>query len=105
MATVPGDTVAFLVDEQERKNMNVMKAANINISTSFDYGGTPRFIYYSKKNVKFFYDLETFEETADRYPLAVITAEDYLKLKTVDTFGSSRVKECEIDNWRGYRLK
>lgn len=105
MATVPGDTVAFLVDEQERKNMNVMKAADINISTSFDYGGTPRFIYYSKKNVKFFYDLETFEETADRYPLAVITAEDYLKLKTVDTFGSSRVKECEIDNWRGYRLK
>ncbi len=105
MATVPGDTVAFFVDEQERKNMVAMKSANINISTSFDYGGTPRFIYYSRKKVDFFYDFETFEQAADRYPLAVITAEDYLKLKTVDKFGSSRVKECEFDNWQGYRLK
>jgi 4-amino-4-deoxy-L-arabinose transferase-like glycosyltransferase len=105
MEQVPGDSVAFFVDEQERKNMVAMKSANINISTSFDYGGTPRFIYYSKKKVDFFYTFESFEQAADKYPLAVITAEDYLKLKTVDQFGSSRIKECEFDNWQGYRLK
>lgn len=105
MATVPGNSVAFFVDEQERNNMVAMKSANINISTSFDYGGTPRFIYYSRKNVDFFYDFESFEQAADKYPLAVITTEDYLKLKTVDQFGSSRIKECEFDNWQGYRLK
>ncbi|MCX7996253.1 MAG: hypothetical protein N2691_00635 [Patescibacteria group bacterium] len=76
IAKLPGDRIAFLVDENERKIKQVFEAAQIGISSSFIYGGSPAFVYYSKKQVAFFYDVDSFRMKYSSYPLAVFALAD-----------------------------
>lgn len=99
VSTLKGKTVAVLASEQERSTRQIMEAAGISISTSFDYGGMPRFLYYSNKEIDFIYSLETFDQVAGSFDIAMLTAPDYLKLPNVDAFGSSRTKRCEFGQW------
>lgn len=69
-------TVAFLVDEQERQNKQVFEAAQIGISSSFIYGGSPAFVYYSGSHIDFYYDVNSFKKDFSKADIAVITKKD-----------------------------
>ena len=99
ISQLQGKRIAVLANEQERLNRSVMEAAGINISTSFDYGGMPRFLYYSNKNVAFYYKTDTFEASSKDYDIVMVTQKDYLLLKTVDELGANRVQRCNNDAW------
>lgn len=55
VALLPGSDVLFMVNDQERRNRNVVEAAQLQTSSSFTYGGSPAFVFYVNKRVDYFY--------------------------------------------------
>ncbi len=86
-------TLGILVDEQERKNRNFLEAAHYDTTSSFYYGGSPSFVYYSQKKVHFYYDPSDFTLHYREYPLLVFTKQDA-------TMNLSKFKVvCETEHW------
>ncbi|NTU46131.1 hypothetical protein HGA88_00745 [Candidatus Roizmanbacteria bacterium] len=93
LSKLPQKKIAFLVDEDERKIQNVLEASHLAISTSFNYGGTPSFVYYAKKPVHFYYSIQKFNAEKAAYPLVVIAKKD---LPTIQVSG---VQNCVTQTW------
>lgn len=91
---LPGTSVAFLVDKAERDVQNVIEAANINIGSSFIYGGSPAFVYHSQKKVTFFYKPEDFVKAQSKFDLIAITQEDR------DLLDLTKDSSCRIGQWQ-----
>jgi hypothetical protein len=90
---LPGQSIAFLVDDGERKVKNVLEAGNIQIGSSFIYGGSPAFVYHSKKDITFFYDEKKFMSGKNSSDYLVISSDDKVRLKiTGKTI-------CREDKW------
>lgn len=96
VAKQPGKEVALLVDEEQRKIKNVFETAQIGISSSFIYGGTPSFVYYSGKQVRFFYDTNNFLKEHRSYPLAMLSDGDAVNLFSGISLGEP---VCQEDAW------
>ena len=89
----PGKTVAFMVDDGERKVRNILEAGNIQIGSSFIYGGSPAYVYHSKKAIIFFYDEKKFTAQRNQSDYSVIHKDDKERLKA-----QGKVL-CESGNW------
>jgi len=72
--------LAFLVDQDGRKNYCFLTKNNLNTETTFIYGTSPSFVYYSDKKVDFFYDEEKFKREYQKYRLVAVQKEDILNL-------------------------
>jgi len=95
-----GTTLAFLVSPQERQNQNVVEAAQLQTATSFLYGGSPSFVYYSQKKVEHFYKVERFEEEFMTYDGIVYNLEDQTRLGLIyPKIKKLYKKTCIEDNW------
>lgn len=74
--------VHFLVLPQERKNAHVLEAANLQVSTSFRYGGATGFVYSSKlKNIEFIYDTSKFNKELPKMRYLIIDISDIKLIK------------------------
>lgn len=93
---MPGDNVAFLVDDDERKIKNVLEAAHYQTQSSFYYGGSPSFVFYLNKKMDYFYNIEDFITKKSQYPLIAYSVKDQNKLmiKTKPV--------CQYGDWLGY---
>ncbi|KXK09569.1 MAG: hypothetical protein UZ22_OP11002001034 [Microgenomates bacterium OLB23] len=58
VARIESDRVLIMVNDQERRNRNVVEAAQLQTFSSFIYGGSPAFIYYSEKPVAHYYRVD-----------------------------------------------
>ena len=98
------EKVAFLVDEQERQNRNVVEAARLETETSFLYGGSPSFVFYSGKYVRFFYDVTEFLSSHQTYPIFVISDQDKhdIGLESDKSIPEKYTKICKDGRWNAY---
>lgn len=72
----PYDNVAFLVDEDERKIRNVLEAAHYDTTSSFYYGGSPSFVFYAHKKLRYFYSVDEFIRNSKKYSVLVGSLSD-----------------------------
>lgn len=94
--------LAFLVDEEERKNREIIEKNNLFTTTSFLYAGSPRFIFYSDKKVKPFYNPQIFKKQYQQFPLITISIKDKENFNiNIDAFEEI----CQTENWRVYLKK
>lgn len=94
--------LAFLVDEQERKNREIVEKSNLFTTTSFLYAGSPSFIFYSGKKVKPFYNPQIFKNQYQQFPLITISIKDKESFNiNIDAFEEI----CQTENWRAYLKK
>ena len=90
--------VFFLVDGQERKNRNFLEAAHYQTTSSFFYGGSPSFVYYVKKPVKFFYNQKEFQQSLNKNDVIyVINKND----KPIINFDIKKII-CQTKNWLSF---
>jgi hypothetical protein len=76
ISQLPGKDVAYMVNNDERDIAHLLEAAQLQIHSSFVYGGTPVTLYYSGKRIDYFYKKEEFVKVADTYPIFVISRYD-----------------------------
>lgn len=91
----PGKNIAFMTEIQERKNQNFLEAAHYDTTASFYYGGSPSFVYYSQKEISFFYNVDKFINEFSNYDIVVLPAESLtadLKIKD-----SAEIRKSLID--------
>jgi hypothetical protein len=91
---LPQTSVAMLVDEDERKIKNVFEAAQLGISSSFIYGGSPALVYYSRKKIDFFYDVKEFTQKASSYKIVIVKKADVGSIE-----GIKITKSCSQGEW------
>lgn len=106
LAYQKGDSVSILVNAQERQNRNVLEAAQQQTETSFIYGGSPSFVYYTRKQVQYFYKPEEFRVAMSKAPLLVISNADmgngeYVWLRE-QLVGKVPLPECFAGEWEVY---
>lgn len=100
------EKVAFLVDRQERLNRNVLEAAQLETETSFMYGGSPSFVFYSNKYVQFFYDTDDFISSYKNYPIFVMADADRYETKIEQDKEFANYKRiCKEERWNAYTRK
>lgn len=106
LAYQKGDSVSILVNAQERQNRNVLEAAQQQTETSFIYGGSPSFVYYTRKQVQYFYKPEEFRKDMVSAPLLVVSKVDrengeygWLREQLV---GKVPLPECFAGEWEVY---
>ncbi|MFO0703177.1 MAG: hypothetical protein U0525_00415 [Patescibacteria group bacterium] len=68
--------ITYVVLPQERKDANVIEAANLQIGSSFIYGSAPAFVYYSDLPVDFVYRESEIMKSATNSDILVISKED-----------------------------
>jgi len=112
VGSIPSDRVLIMVNEQERKNRNVVEAAQLQTYSSFMYGGAPSFVYYAHKKVEHYYRVEELNgrliSGGTMKDLLVISKDDMIK----DEFSEARKallskkKEttCYFGEWEVYQL-
>jgi len=93
------NVIAFLVDEEERKVRNFLEAAHYDTTSSFYYGGSPSFVYYSRKKVNYFYGIDEFIKESDRYHLMVLSKKDVGVNKTLMTLAGDGQHICQSKDW------
>ena len=111
-ASIESDRVLIMVNEQERKNRNVVEAAQLQTFSSFMYGGSPSFVYYSNKPVIHYYRVDELLgrliEEDERNDLLVISKEDLAKseFKEISDLlrSSKRESTCYFGEWEVYHL-
>ena len=72
-STLSQKNVSMLVNAQERQNRNVIEAAQQQTVTSFIYGGSPSFVYYTQKHVHYYYKVDEFIDDARKHQLVVVS--------------------------------
>lgn len=77
ISQLDGYTLGVLVDENERDIQEFILQNNFQTSSSFQYGGSPSFVYYSEKPIKFFYDVEEFINSYHEYEIITLSSGDY----------------------------
>lgn len=93
--------LAFLINQEGRKNYRFLKKNNLDTETTFIYGNSPSFVYYSDKKVDFFYDVEKFKREYQKYRLVVVQKEDILNLGlNFDNFNLRCKTTNELDHLR-----
>lgn len=94
--------LAFFVDDQERKNRQFLEAAHYNTTSSFYYGGSPSFVYYLNKPVKFFYKTEFENNELVNFDIIALSRADYQSFQ-------DKIKQknpvCQTKNWLVFELK
>lgn len=94
---LPQSSIAMLVNEDERKIKNVFEAAHLGISSSFIYGGSPAFVYYSHKTIHFYYDTKEFTRDATKYAVVVVNKNDEATLTQI-----KKSPSCSSGDWQSY---
>lgn len=94
---LPGDQVDFLVDLDQRKIGNFLEASHLYIDSSFIYGGSSSFVYYSQKKVNYFYKVDQFlvRKPAD---ILVIAKNDYQTIEAVKKYNFT-ITPCSTRNF------
>ncbi len=105
---LPGDKVTFVVNDQERRNRNVVEAAQLQTNSSFIYGGSPAFIYYANKKVNHIYKMEELPQGLTA--LVVISKDDlerqeFAQVATLLEKNYNRESRCYFGEWAVYSLK
>lgn len=80
ISKLPFNNFAYLVHIDERNIYQFLKKNDLDTATSFIYGGSPAFVYYSNKNPKFFYQEDQFKNEYQNFPIIVIQKNDLLNL-------------------------
>ncbi len=94
---LPYKNLAFLIEKKEREIRKVVESSNLQTETTFIYGGSPSFVFYSDKKIKFFYDPQEFVKNYSKYNILVFQKQDELNLG----FDLSAYNEaCKINDWR-----
>lgn len=96
---IQGRTIAFLVDENERKIQNFLEASHYDTTSSFYYGGSPSFVYYVQKKVDYYYNVDLFIQNLDSYRMVVLSRADMAGIKEVSQFNPQI--RCSTENWVG----
>lgn len=112
VAKLDVENVVIMVNEQERKNRNVVEAAQLQTWSSFSYGGSPSFVYYSDKPVVHAYRVdELFSRLLEKEKYSdviVISKDDMAKeeFKEVRDLlqGYQRETRCYFGEWEVYHL-
>ena len=90
-------SLAVLLEKPEREIRKVVEDSNLYTETTFIYGGSPSFVFYSGKKVKFFYDPKKFVLEYSIFPILLFQKQDELDLN----FDLSAYNEiCKIGKWR-----
>ncbi len=76
---LPQKELFVLVPKSERVAEAILPS-NQRISSSFRYGGAPSFVFYSRKHVRYFYNLDRFKSNLKTGRLIVLTKGDYQHL-------------------------
>ena len=111
VADLPHDGISVLVNAQERQNRNVLEAAQQQTETSFIYGGSPSFVYYTGKDVTYHYRPEEFGDELNAVTLIAFSADDRQNEEYTDIFASveslefTSVDECFVGEWEVYEIK
>jgi 4-amino-4-deoxy-L-arabinose transferase-like glycosyltransferase len=94
--------VSMLVNAQERQNRNVLEAAQQQTETSFIYGGSPAFVYYTQKHVDYYYKVDEFIADGESHELAVVSQADIESSTDVAeiVINMKPVSECTAGEWR-----
>jgi hypothetical protein len=99
----PFTRLAYLVAPTQRKDAQVIEAAQVSIASSFIYGSAPTFVFYLDKPVTFFYKPEVFLDQVSKYDAYVMHTDDLalLSKQTQDAFTSSAavITECQRGDW------
>lgn len=77
------ERLAVLVPETERIAEAVLPASQ-RISSSFRYGGMPSVVFYAGSGVKFFYNIDDFNEAMNEETVSAIVARNDLKYLTFE---------------------
>lgn len=94
--------LAFLVDEEERKIKNVLEAAHLQTENSFVYGGSPSFVFYLDKPLKYFYETDEFNREYKNFQAITLSKEDFRNFSlNLENYR----KICETQNWLGFSKK
>ncbi len=111
-AEIKGDRVLIMVNEQERKNRNVVEAAQLQTFSSFMYGGSPSFVYYSQKPVVHYYRVDELLgrllDKDNNSDVLVISKDDLSKpeFKEISDLlnNAKRASTCYFGEWEVYNL-
>lgn len=97
--------LAFLVDEQERRNKQFLEASHYYTNSSFYYGGSPSFVYYLNKPINFFYDPEDFKIKYQQFSTIALSKKDFQLL--INEIDLNKVKKplCQTENWLSFTIK
>ena len=102
IAPLQSSSVSMLVNAQERQNRNVLEAAQQQTETSFIYGGSPAFVYYSGKHVEYYYKVEQYLIDSMKHQLVVVSQADIDS--SIDVANTTKkyvpVPECTFGEWR-----
>ncbi len=99
----PFTRVAYLIAPTQRKDMQVIEAAQVAIASSFIYGSAPTFVFYLDKPVTFFYKPEQFLNEVSKYDAYAMHIDDLklLSKNAQDAFASNStvITECQRGEW------
>lgn len=99
----PETTIAFLVNEDERKIRNFLEAAHFDTNSSFLYGGSPSFVYYIEKRVDYYYNVDDFLSHQKKYDLIALSNSDYKTNEQLrKTFTGIRKEICSTNDWKAF---
>jgi 4-amino-4-deoxy-L-arabinose transferase-like glycosyltransferase len=105
---IPYKKLAYLVDQNERDRYQFLTQNKLTTETSFVYGGSPAFVYYSQKNPAFYYDPQQFKKEYKNYSVVLVQKEDELNFNfNFDQFEDvcSTKNPLENENWHVYVKK
>jgi hypothetical protein len=102
LANKPADKIGFLVDEDERKVRNFLEAAHYDTTSSYFYGGSPSFVYYSQKSIDYYYNIEDWLKHNPEYHLLVVSKKDINNNPQIrKNLEPYRTTDCNTPNWIG----
>ncbi|MEI6327129.1 MAG: glycosyltransferase family 39 protein [Candidatus Roizmanbacteria bacterium] len=99
----PFTRVAYLVSPTQRKDAQVIEAAQVAIASSFIYGSAPSFVFYIDKPVTFFYKPVEFLNHVHEYDAFAMHIDDTTLLgegaQKAFTPHMEVITECERGDW------
>jgi hypothetical protein len=70
------DKITYFVPPQERKDAQVIEAANLQIGSSFIYGSAPAFLYYADRPVNFVFKESEYKSSLKNTNITVLSKSD-----------------------------
>ena len=109
ISALADNEVLFMVNDQERKNRNVVEAAQLQTSSSFMFGGSPAFVHYVNKKTLYFYRVGDLLQRLNGSGILVISREDMarqefteVRLRVSDYIPETR---CFFGEWEAFTIK
>jgi len=102
LTDIPGEKIAFLVDEDERKIKNFLEAAHYQTSSSFFYGGSPSFVFYLKKKINYFYSVDDFIKNIGKEKIIVVSKKDLSDKKLSNLVINQFKPSCQFGDWLSF---